>query len=89
MSDLLSVKTGSGVVTITESAVTLTRNAGQHTERMQRANITGIDFRTTVMGVFGIGGAKRITLRGLAGEKMVIGLIKPQDAKAIMALLKR
>lgn len=85
---LLTVHTGYGTFTVTEDAITLSQNGGRNFTRIQRANITNIDQRKQVGGFLGIGAPMHITIRGLAGEKMALTRVKPQDADAILALLK-
>lgn len=86
MASGMTVKTGSGAVTVTAEAVTIRRPGGMQTDVMRRSAITGIETKTAAFSLFGMGGAKRIILRGAGGEKLTI-VASNKAAKALLAVL--
>lgn len=88
MSTLYEARTGSGKVTITESSVTIDAPGGRKSETVPRAAIARIDAKTVMASLFGIGGGRELTIHTNDGRKVVIRLIKPKDAAAMLALLR-
>lgn len=88
MTALYTARTGSGRVTVTEENVIVDRPGGMASQSIKRAQISGVDAKTTMISLFGLGGAKQLTLRTTGAERVVLRFVKPKDARALLDLLR-
>lgn len=92
MAELLRIQTGSGVLIVTETSVTLERPSlafgGRKPQTIMRSAITSVDSKVTIPAVLGRGGAMRIVLHGQGSDVMEINGVPLKAAEQLLSLLR-
>lgn len=58
-----------------------------NSESLERSQIVGVDFKTKVASLFGLGGGGTLTINSTGGKSLVADMVKMKDAQKIKELL--
>lgn len=86
MSEVFRVQATKGMLTITETTITL--EFGSFRSRsLLRSSLSSVETKRGVPSVFGLGGGTHLIFHGKGGERIDAGMVKPKLAQEIVAAL--
>lgn len=86
---ILKTRCNKGHIIVYEDRVTVEYNklGFEKSQTLNREQITGVDVRTNIPSIMGLGGASDVTIHSTGDKSIETKMVKPKDAQKIRELL--